>query len=813
MFTDLVKAAQHKYIKRVPKAGGKGYQYFYSETGGGGVALEAHMKEKAAFRLEYGGAVGHFHITKVNGDIVSVKHDGSGATAEMTRAELAALLRAHHAPALSAHVERAEKRAAQAAKQLAAAKRLAGEAAPAPEPPPAQAPAPKRERENNFETMPESEGADYTSTDKALGKAARAALRADLSKALVDGDASRIQELYARQDMDAAHTGDAPTDALIRGLISGAPVTQTIQGDRRRQATGKERADMRKALEAATKSGALRETTTKNGAKVYTPGPASASRSPNNAWRLTLLGGRYEFTFDDFSQSNEHNGTPAPTYDDLSEEDQREPAQKDAAKVNDLLDQISALVKANPALANDPRVIALLGSTGEPKREGREVGLVLAGVPGQSERQTARYMLIEAGDAIPSHDPLSFSPRADYPEGIQERAYHIDTGEQNKVTRNVSAFNPDFLINTNPDATNGAPIITPEGIVLGGNSRTMTLQRVYANQPKHAAAYKQKLKEEAAAFGFSPADIDALKAPMLVRVYDPPADDTKTLAQIVRAANVTKTQGLEGRVKGRALASQLSPETLNVMRTAFQNMPEHYSVNRFLTKPSNALTAVIEALQRDKIFTEQNAIEYLREDGTLNANGRELVQQTLVGHVIRDELLLASLDFSTYENISVAIGKLVAQGMSEQTRQSLADAIGVYNYALNEGYIRPRHSPAERDKNMRDSFSKVQALELGDTAADKTSLAASRDIKTMMNAVGSNPLANSFLQIFVLAPTANALNDTMDEFIRLTTLSENLDFFSDDPMSFDAAAARLSADLADAHNLPASSRQPYDIQA
>ena len=106
MFTDLVKAAQHKYIKRVPKAGG-GYNYFYSETGGGGVALEEHMKEKAAFRLEYGGAVGHFHITKVNGDIVSVKHDGSGATAKMTRAELAALLRAHHAPALSAHVERA----------------------------------------------------------------------------------------------------------------------------------------------------------------------------------------------------------------------------------------------------------------------------------------------------------------------------------------------------------------------------------------------------------------------------------------------------------------------------------------------------------------------------------------------------------------------------------------------------------------------------------------------------------------------------------------------------------------------------------
>jgi len=806
IFSDLIKAAQHKYIKRVPKAGGKGYQYFYSETGGGGVALEQHMKEKAAFRLTHKGQEGHFHITAVNGDLVSVKHDESGATAEMTRAELAALLRAHHAPALSAHVERAEKRAAQAASQLAAAKRAAG-MKEAPAPAPAPAPAAKRERENNFETMPESEGAGYTAVDKALGKAARAALRADLSKALVDGDAARVEQLYMRQDADAAHTGDAPVDALIRGLIYAAPASQDIDGSRRRQARGKERADMRKALEAATASGALRETTTKNGAKVYTPGPASASRSPNSAWSLALLGGRYEFTFDDFSQPNEHNGTPATSYEELSEEDQREPAQKDAAKVNDLLDQISALVKANPALANDPRVIALLGSTGEPKREGREMEIILAGLPGQSERQKARYVLIEAGDAIPSHDPLSFSPRADYPEGIQERAYHQDKGEQLKVLRNASAFNPDFMINTNPDATNGAPIITPEGVVLGGNSRTMTLQRVYANQPEHAAAYKRKLKEEAAAFGFSPADIDALKAPMLVRVYDPPADDTKTLAQIVRAANVTKMQGMEGRIKGRALASQLSEDTLRTLKSTLARVPSDYSINRFLTKPSGALTDFLTALRRDKIISDQNAVEYIREDGTLNANGRELVEQTLIGYVLRDEALLASLDYSTYENLTIAVGKLAAQGLSEQTRKSLADAVAVFNYALSKDIIKARQTPEKRDANIREMLFGQSTFDFGEQRGE--TLASARDIRSMINRVSGDPLANSFLKLFVLNPTPRALEDSIDEFISLTEAPEVEDFFAAPPLDYNDAAAKLSEALADKHSLPDEARGAY----
>ena len=84
MFSDLIKARQHKYIKRVPKAGGV-FTYFYREQHGGGVALKEHMKAGAAFRLTHNGQEGHFHIKALDGERLTVEHDESGASGDDTR--------------------------------------------------------------------------------------------------------------------------------------------------------------------------------------------------------------------------------------------------------------------------------------------------------------------------------------------------------------------------------------------------------------------------------------------------------------------------------------------------------------------------------------------------------------------------------------------------------------------------------------------------------------------------------------------------------------------------------------------------------
>lgn len=92
MFTSLVKAAQHKYIKRVPKPGG-GYTYYYRETSLATSKLREMMIEGAAFKLTHKGQIGHFHIKAADEDYLYIEHDERpGVRVRMTRGELAGII-------------------------------------------------------------------------------------------------------------------------------------------------------------------------------------------------------------------------------------------------------------------------------------------------------------------------------------------------------------------------------------------------------------------------------------------------------------------------------------------------------------------------------------------------------------------------------------------------------------------------------------------------------------------------------------------------------------------------------------------------
>jgi hypothetical protein len=117
----MAKGAGHKYIKRVPKAGGRGYRYFYHVAHGGGVHAEDHFVEGASFRH----GSGHFHITEAKGDKVTVKHDETGETKTMSKRELRTMLSEHHAKALAEHHEKATKALAEAKANKASPKQIA----------------------------------------------------------------------------------------------------------------------------------------------------------------------------------------------------------------------------------------------------------------------------------------------------------------------------------------------------------------------------------------------------------------------------------------------------------------------------------------------------------------------------------------------------------------------------------------------------------------------------------------------------------------------------------------------------------------
>jgi len=90
----------------------------------------------------------------------------------------------------------------------------------------------------------------------------------------------------------------------------------------------------------------------------------------------------------------------------------------------------------------------------------------------------AKYAITSLYNIEPSHIPPSFSANPKYPKGCNERDYQKDNQEQGKVIKYANVFNPKFLINDDNTPANGAIICDENGIVLGGNGRTMTLHLV-----------------------------------------------------------------------------------------------------------------------------------------------------------------------------------------------------------------------------------------------------------------------------------------------------------------------------------------------
>ena len=115
----LFKAMTHKYVRRIPKGvtktGATKYMYFYAgqEGHGHGIAHENELVTGASFAFgEHGKTRYHAHISKVDGDKVTVKYDDGakkGTEETMTKKQFQALVRGEHATGIKQAQAKAEK--------------------------------------------------------------------------------------------------------------------------------------------------------------------------------------------------------------------------------------------------------------------------------------------------------------------------------------------------------------------------------------------------------------------------------------------------------------------------------------------------------------------------------------------------------------------------------------------------------------------------------------------------------------------------------------------------------------------------------
>jgi hypothetical protein len=122
------------------------------------------------------------------------------------------------------------------------------------------------------------------------------------------------------------------------------------------------------------------------------------------------------------------------------------------------------------------------------------------------------YRLADVSRLITSHDDtLRLNPA--FPQELQPRDRTRMSSEA-QITKISNDIKPEFLAES-PKASDGAPIVGSDAVVESGNARTIALRRAYANGK--ADHYREWLRANAGRFGLSPADIDGVKQPMLVR--------------------------------------------------------------------------------------------------------------------------------------------------------------------------------------------------------------------------------------------------------------------------------------------------------
>lgn len=267
-----------------------------------------------------------------------------------------------------------------------------------------------------------------------------------------------------------------------------------------------------------------------------------------------------------------------------------------------------------------------------------------------NQEYPANYRLVEASSLTPSHNAHTFEPNLNYPAGVQERAYDKSREAQMRVTQQAQNFNPQYVVNDNPDAVNGPPVITPDGTVLGGNSRAMSLQRLYKSGDP--AQYRAALESKAGTFGLDPASIAGMKEPVLVREVAKPAtlDETRRLASDL---NKSMTGAMGVSEKAVSAGKNLRPKTLS--RVA-DMLGEGDSLRDLMSRKGSDLVKLLSA---DGLITSRERPQYVdAKTGGLSEEGKTFVERALMGSVLDDPRLMDSAPKSILNKLERSIGTI-----------------------------------------------------------------------------------------------------------------------------------------------------------
>lgn len=293
------------------------------------------------------------------------------------------------------------------------------------------------------------------------------------------------------------------------------------------------------------------------------------------------------------------------------------------------------------------------------RRDGRQPRQPVAiKIPNRAD-EPAHYELLEADHVRASHLPArGFQKNPAY--GLEnERRYHDEPASRAKVMENAARLDPAFLMDS-VDANHGAPVVDQDNNVLGGNGRAMSIARAYESFPERGGRYREALKANAGRLGIDPVQVDAMRAPVLVRRLERGLSREERQG-LVTAMNDDFKDARERRASGKSRGDRFGRRTLDMLAAGLK---EAESLRQYFDTPASA--AVVERMMRDGVIqpSERNAL--VGGDGLLNPDGKKVVEEALRGRVARSYEALAKLPADVVGKLDAVIPHiLVAESIGK----------------------------------------------------------------------------------------------------------------------------------------------------
>lgn len=262
------------------------------------------------------------------------------------------------------------------------------------------------------------------------------------------------------------------------------------------------------------------------------------------------------------------------------------------------------------------------------------------------EKHDAQFAILELDNIKASHDEETFADTEGYPRNAQgnnlnDRNYAGDKAAQQLVAEYARDLNPELIValTSTPE---GTPIVTPEGIVVSGNNRTMSLKLARKRYDAKWREYQAYLANDLDVFGFGEGDRNQLaemEAPVLVRIdYDFGEPTTTNMAKYNASSMKAKSPVDKAAELATTLREQILCETnIPAILGEFDTLSDFYADRA-------AIKRMVAAMRQCSVLNEQDMPAYL-DGGYFTEDGKTLLETVLASLILEtDTLRIANRD-------------------------------------------------------------------------------------------------------------------------------------------------------------------------